>query len=76
MISEDFLLTNASGKRFYHKYAEGLPIIDYHCHLLPEEIAEDRVFENIGDVWLRHDHYKWRAMRTFGIDEKYADVVL
>ena len=71
MLSEDFLLTNETGKRLYHQYAEGLPIIDFHCHLLPEEILEDRVFEDIGDIWLRHDHYKWRAMRTFGIGEEY-----
>lgn len=71
MWNEDFLLTGKTGKRLYHQYAEGLPIIDFHCHLLPEEILEDRPFEDIGDIWLRHDHYKWRAMRTFGIPEAY-----
>lgn len=71
MLSEQFLLTNGTGRRLYHKYAEGLPIIDYHCHLLPKEICDDEIFEDIGDAWLRHDHYKWRTMRTFGIDEKY-----
>lgn len=71
MLDENFLLTNETGKRLYHRYAEGLPIIDFHCHLLPEEILKDDVFEDIGDIWLRHDHYKWRAMRTFGIDEQY-----
>lgn len=71
MLNEDFLLTNETAKGLYHKYAEGLPIIDYHCHLVPKEIWDDEVFEDIGDIWLRHDHYKWRAMRTFGIDEKF-----
>ena len=48
-----------------------MPIIDYHCHLSPKDIAEDRIFKNISEVWIHGDHYKWRAMRTFGIDEKY-----
>ena len=55
----------------YHTYTENLPIIDYHCHLLPQEIYESRVFEDLGEMWLKGDHYKWRAMRTFGIDEKF-----
>lgn len=71
MFSEELLLTNETGRRLYHEYAEKLPIIDYHCHLLPEEIYENKEFEDLGEMWLAHDHYKWRAMRTFGIDEKY-----
>lgn len=71
MFREDLLLTNATGKRLYEKYAKDLPIIDYHCHLLPREIYENREFEDIGEMWLAHDHYKWRAMRCFGISERY-----
>jgi len=71
MFSEELFLTNETGRRLYHEYAENLPIIDYHCHLLPEEIYENKEFEDLGEMWLAHDHYKWRAMRTFGIDEKY-----
>lgn len=70
-FSEDLFLTNATGKRLYEQYAKDMPIIDYHCHLLPQEIYENRRFEDLGEMWLAHDHYKWRAMRTFGIDEKY-----
>lgn len=70
-FSEELFLTNKTGNYLYHTYAEHMPIIDYHCHLLPQEIFENKVFEDIGEMWLAHDHYKWRAMRTFGIDEKY-----
>lgn len=70
-ISEDFLLQNHFAKTLYHEYAADLPIIDYHNHLPPKEIAQNRVFENISQVWLAGDHYKWRAMRTLGIDEAY-----
>ena len=70
-FNEDLFLTNETGKMLYHKYAEHLPIIDYHCHLLPQEIAENKEFEDLGEMWLKGDHYKWRCMRTFGIDEKY-----
>ena len=70
-FDEELLLTNKTGRELYHKYAEQLPIIDYHCHLQPSEIAENKEFEDLGEMWLRGDHYKWRAMRTFGIDEKY-----
>jgi glucuronate isomerase len=68
-ISENFLLQNKTAIRLYHEYAEGKPIIDYHCHISPKETADDRRFENITQVWLSGDHYKWRAMRTNGIDE-------
>lgn len=70
-LTEDFLLTNDFAKTLYHQYAKDLPIIDYHCHLSPQDIAGDRRFENLTKVWLEGDHYKWRAMRTLGVDEKY-----
>jgi glucuronate isomerase len=70
-IHEDFLLQTSFASRLYHDYAKDLPIIDYHNHLSPEKIAEDYRFDNISQVWLHGDHYKWRAMRTLGIDEKY-----
>jgi glucuronate isomerase len=70
-LTEDFLLSNDFAKTLYHQYARDLPIIDYHCHLSPQDIASDRRFENLTKVWLEGDHYKWRAMRTLGIDEKY-----
>lgn len=70
-MDEDFLLTNDTAKLLYHTYAEGLPIIDYHCHISPKEIYEDKQFENITEVWLGGDHYKWRLMRANGIPEKY-----
>lgn len=70
-LTDDFLLQSEPAKKLYHQYAKDLPIIDYHCHLPPQEIADDRQFENITKIWLDGDHYKWRAMRTLGIDEKY-----
>lgn len=70
-LTEDFLLQNDFAKTLYHQYAKQLPIIDYHCHLSPKDIAENRQFENLSNAWLEGDHYKWRAMRTLGINEKY-----
>ncbi len=70
-MCEDFLLQNEVSKKLYHNHAEKMPIFDYHCHLVPEEIANDHKFKNVTEMWLYHDHYKWRAMRSFGIDEKY-----
>ncbi|MCF4101056.1 glucuronate isomerase [Gillisia sp. M10.2A] len=70
-IHEDFLLYNEYAKDLYIKYAKDQPIIDYHNHLSPKAIAEDHSFENISQVWLAGDHYKWRAMRTLGVDEKF-----
>ena len=70
-FDEELCLTNETGRLLYHKYAEHMPIIDYHCHLQPKEICENKQFEDIGEMLLSGDHYKWRAMRTFGIDEKY-----
>jgi len=70
-LTEDFLLQGKIARRLYHEYAEQMPIYDYHCHLPAGLIAEDHMFENITRVWLAGDHYKWRAMRTSGVDEKY-----
>ncbi len=70
-ITEDFMLKNKVAKKLYHGYSENLPIIDYHCHLNPEMIAKDYKFKNAYDLFLGGDHYKWRQMRTFGIDEEY-----
>ncbi len=70
-IHDDFLLENKYAQELYHDYAKDLPIIDYHNHLPPSEIAEDKQFPSISDVWLAGDHYKWRLMRANGIDEKY-----
>ncbi|HOJ65862.1 MAG TPA: glucuronate isomerase [Paludibacteraceae bacterium] len=71
-INDDFLLQSDAAKELYHQHAEHQPIIDYHCHLNPEYIANDRQFDNLGQIWLEGDHYKWRAMRSNGIDEKYC----
>ncbi len=68
---ENFLLQTPTAERLYHDYAEHLPIIDYHCHLIPEYVASDHKFENLSKIWLEGDHYKWRAMRTNGVDERY-----
>ena len=71
-IHEDFLLTNAAARRLYHTYAEGEPILDYHCHLPPQDVAGNRRFANLSEIWLEGDHYKWRAMRANGVDERYC----
>ena len=71
-IHEDFILTNKTALRLYHQYAENQPIIDFHCHLSPAMICDDRQFENLTRAWLEGDHYKWRAMRTNGINEKFC----
>ncbi|TXH20585.1 MAG: glucuronate isomerase [Chitinophagaceae bacterium] len=71
IFTEDFLLQNESARKLYHWYAKDLPIIDYHNHLPPTEIAEDKKYENLTELWLKGDHYKWRAMRTLGISEHY-----
>jgi len=69
-LDENFLLQTKTAQTLYHEYAAGMPIIDYHCHLNPRDIADDRQFENLTQIWLYGDHYKWRAMRTNGIQEK------
>ncbi len=70
-MDKDFLLSNETAKVLYHEHASKMPIVDYHCHINPQEIYEDRRFENITQVWLGGDHYKWRVMRSNGIDEYY-----
>lgn len=70
-MDENFLLRTECAQKLYHNYAEGMPILDYHCHINPREIAEDRQFSNITEVWLGGDHYKWRQMRSNGVDEYY-----
>jgi len=71
-LNENFLLESASAEKLYHGYAAAMPIIDYHNHLLPQQIADDNNFENLTAVWLHGDHYKWRAMRINGVAEKYC----
>ncbi|WP_126973726.1 glucuronate isomerase [Gynurincola endophyticus] len=71
-LDENFLLYTETAKRLYHDYAKDMPIIDYHCHLPPNQIAEDTQFENLTQIWLYGDHYKWRAMRTNGVDESFC----
>ncbi len=71
-MDENFLLHTETAQKLYHNYAAKMPIFDYHCHLSPREIAEDKQFENLTQVWLAGDHYKWRAMRTNGVDERYC----
>jgi glucuronate isomerase len=70
-LDENFLLQTETAQRLYHEYAKGLPIIDYHCHLPPNEIAGNLNFKNLTHAWLYGDHYKWRALRTNGVDESY-----
>ena len=71
-LDEDFLLKNKIAIKLYHEYAKAMPIIDYHCHLPQQQIAEDKNFDNLTQIWLYGDHYKWRAMRTNGVNEKYC----
>ncbi len=71
-ITEDFLLQNETASHLFKTYAVGQPIIDYHCHLSPKDIAEDRRFNDLFEIWLEGDHYKWRAMRANGVPEKYC----
>lgn len=70
-INDNFILSNLFSEILYHEYCKDLPIIDYHCHLDPKLIAEDYQFDNLGEIWLSGDHYKWRALRANGINEKY-----
>lgn len=71
-MGQDFLLNSETAQQLYHDFAKQMPIIDYHCHLPPDQIAADSRFENITQAWLYGDHYKWRAMRTNGVDESYC----
>ncbi|MCC8067771.1 MAG: glucuronate isomerase [Clostridiales bacterium] len=70
-MDQDFLLETDMARHLYHDYAEQMPIVDYHCHINPQEIYEDRKFDNITQVWLGADHYKWRVMRANGVEERY-----
>ena len=71
-INDDFLLGSKAARRLYHQYAEAEPIFDYHCHNSPQDIAENRRFRNLFEIWLEGDHYKWRAMRSNGVPEKFC----
>lgn len=70
-MDEDFLLETETAKKLYHEYAKDMPIFDYHCHLSAKEIAEDKTYKNLTEIWLAGDHYKWRAMRSNGVYEDY-----
>ena len=70
-MDENFLLSTETAQELYHEFAEKMPVLDYHCHINPQEIAEDRKFDTITQVWLGGDHYKWRQMRSNGVDEYY-----
>jgi glucuronate isomerase len=71
-INEDFLLQTRTSRRLYHQFAEDEPVLDYHCHLSPRDIAENRRFKNLTEIWLEGDHYKWRAMRSNGVAERFC----
>ncbi len=71
-MDENFVLQTETAQFLYHEHAKKQPIIDYHCHLDPKQIAEDRRFDNLGQIWLEGDHYKWRAMRTNGVEERFC----
>ena len=71
-MDKDFLLSTPTAQHLFHDYADQMPIVDYHCHINPQEIYEDRKFDTITQVWLGGDHYKWRQMRSNGVDEKYV----
>lgn len=71
-LDDNFVLENKTAEKLYHEHSKHLPIIDYHCHLDPKLIAEDYQFDNLSEIWLGGDHYKWRAMRTNGIDERFC----
>lgn len=71
-MDADFLLKTQTAKTLYHDHAEKMPIIDYHCHINPQEIYEDKRYQSITEVWLGGDHYKWRVMRACGVPEYYV----
>ena len=70
-LTDDFLLTSETAKVLYHSYAKNAPIYDYHCHIDPKDIYEDKRFSDIAELWLAGDHYKWRIMRSNGVEEHY-----
>ena len=71
-LDDNFLLDSRTAERLYHDYAADQPIIDYHCHLPPGQIADNHKFANLTQIWLAGDHYKWRAMRSNGVPERYC----
>src|SRR6266581_341626 len=70
-LTEDFLLHTDTARELYHRFAAPQPIFDYHCHIPPDQIAENKTFRNLFEIWLAGDHYKWRAMRTNGVPERF-----
>ena len=70
-MDKDFLLETKTARKLFHDFADKMPIIDYHCHIDAADIADDKKYDNITQVWLYGDHYKWRAIRSNGVDEKY-----
>ena len=73
-MDENFLLQTETAQKLYHEHAAKMPIIDYHCHLIPQMVADDYQFRSLTEIWLGGDHYKWRAMRTNGVDERFSQV--
>ena len=71
-MDENFLLQTETARKLYHQHAAKMPIFDYHCHINPKDIADDRKFKTMTEIWLYGDHYKWRAMRTNGVDERFC----
>lgn len=71
-MDENFLLQTETAQKLYHEHAAKMPIIDYHCHLIPQMVADDYQFKSLTEIWLGGDHYKWRAMRTNGVDERFC----
>lgn len=71
-MDENFLLQTETAQKLYHEHAKKMPIIDYHCHLIPQMVADDHKFASLTEIWLGGDHYKWRAMRTNGVDERFC----
>ena len=71
-MDENFLLQTETAQKLYHEHAAKMPIIDYHCHLIPQMVADDYKFKSLTEIWLGGDHYKWRAMRTNGVDERFC----
>ena len=69
-IKDNFLLTNKTAEKLYEKYAKNMPIFDYHCHLPEKQILENKPFADVFEIWLSGDHYKWRLMRNYGVDER------
>ena len=70
-LTDNFLLHSKTARTLYHEFAKQMPIIDYHCHLPPDEIAQNKQYKNMTEIWLKGDHYKWRAMRTLGVNEEF-----